>query len=98
MSDFGTMATVHRADGASTSPSDEALIKRIAQELIASEPDHISEFADFNLRFGGSSLMDGSRGIMVGLTEYWASDHVNDDAFDSDAVIERDRPQAEKFG
>jgi hypothetical protein len=98
MSDFGSMATVHRSDGASTSTSDESLIKSAAQKLVLGERDRISDFAEFNLRFGGSSQMDGSRGIMIGLTEYWASDHVNDEAFDSEAVIERDRPLAERFG
>jgi hypothetical protein len=91
MSDFGTMATVHRTDGVSTSPSDDALIKRVAKRIAGEGSHRVSDFADFNLRFGGSSLLDGSRGAMIGLTEYWASDLVNDDAFDSDAVIRRDR-------
>ena len=35
MSDFGTMAIVHREKCDSTTPSDEAPIKQIANELVA---------------------------------------------------------------
>ncbi len=97
MSDFGTMATVHRENGDSTTPADEALIKQIVKELVVPFPDRINDFASFNLRFGGSSRHGGSEGVMVGLTEYWVGDKQGNEGLDDEVLIERDRPLAEQF-
>ena len=96
MSDFGAMVSVHRADGTSTTPADEALIKQIAGEIAAPRDDCISEFADFDLRFGGS-LGEVSEGVMVGLTEYWVGNEDGNEGLEDQALIERDRPIAERF-
>lgn len=98
MSDFGTMVTVHRANGESTTPSDEVLIKHIAKELVAPYADRINDFAAFTLQFGGSSRHGGSQGVMVGLTAYWLGDDEGNEGLGDEALIERDRPFAERFG
>jgi hypothetical protein len=92
------MLTVHRADGSSTTAADEALVKRVAKDLASGEPDRLSDYADFNLRFGGSEALDGSQGVLVGLTEYWLGDDERNEGLDSEVLIERDRPTAERFG
>jgi len=97
MSDFGTMVTIHRANGASTTAEDEAVIKRLAKALVFGEQDRVSDYGDFNLRFGGSSGLDGSEGVMIGLTEYWVGDDEGTEGLEAEVLIERDRPPAERF-
>ena len=77
--------------------ADEALIKRVAKELVLGGRDRLSDYADFNLRFGSSSASDGSEGVMVGLTEYWLGDEESTGGLDGEVLIERDRPMAERF-
>lgn len=91
------MVTVHRTDGASTTAADDVLIERVAKDLVYGQLDRIGEFAHFNLRFGGSSKLDGSEGVSVGLTEYWLGDDEGNEDLDSEVLIERDRPPAERF-
>jgi hypothetical protein len=98
MSDFGTLVTVHRVDGISTSTADESLIKRASKELVYGENDRLSDYADFNLRFGSSNRTNGGNGIMVGLTEYMVGDDEGNDGLEDEVLIERDRPLAEQFG
>jgi hypothetical protein len=97
MSDFGTMVTVHRSDGGSVTPEDVTRIKQLGKALIYSEEDRISDYADFNMRFGGSHALDGSEGVMIGLTEYWLGDDEGNEGMEAEALIERDRPLAERF-
>jgi hypothetical protein len=68
MSDFGSMVIIHRSDGTSTTDDDQALVTRIAKALVFGDPNRMSDYADFDLRFGGSRKSDGSHGINVGLT------------------------------
>lgn len=97
MSDFGTMVTIHRVDGTDMTIEDNALIKRTVKELVFGKEDQLSDYADFNLRFGGSSALDGSEGIMIGLTEYWLGDDEGNEGLQDEVLIERDRPTAERF-
>lgn len=98
MSDFGTAATVHRADQEATSASDEELIKQIVKELTYPLNTRINDFAAFDIRFGGSSRQSGGDGILVTLTEYWFGDDEGSDGLSDDALSARDTPLAEQFG
>src|ERR1700741_3146084 len=97
MSDFGTLVTIHRANGTPATAADEALIKRLAKDLVFDEQDHLSEYADFNLRFGSARAEDGSEGVMVGLTEYWLGDDDGTEGLDTQGLIAGDGPAAEQF-
>ncbi len=83
--------------GYTLASADEVRVKQVARQLVSYKPDRISEYADFNLRFGGSSALDGSHGIMIGLTEYWLGDDEGNDGLDSEVLIARDTPLAERF-
>ena len=73
------------------------LVKRISKEIVFREQDRISDYADFNLTFGGSSDAGGSEGILIILTEYWVGDDEGNQGLEDEVLIERDRPAAEKF-
>jgi len=91
------MVIVRRANGVSTTAVDEALVKHTAKELVFGEQDRLSDYADFNLRFGGSRSLEGTEGVMVGLTEYCLGDDDGNDGLEDEVLIARDRPVAEQF-
>ena len=98
MSDFGTHLTVHRTNGSSTTDAEEATVKALVKEMTSPHKDRINVYSDFNLRFGGSSNLDGSNGICVGLTEYRLGDDERNEGLDDEVLIARDCPTAERFG
>jgi hypothetical protein len=98
MSDFGTMLTVHRIDGAPTSASDLIMIKRLSKELVLVEDDRLSDYADFDLSFGTSDGGEAGDGMLVMLTQNWLADDQGNDGMQDESLIERDRPLAERFG
>jgi hypothetical protein len=98
MSDSGTMVTIHRIDGTSTTASDLNSIKRISKDMVIGEDGRLSDYADFNLRFGGSRSRSGSEGIMIGLTEYFLGDDEGNEGLEDEVLIARDTPLAERFG
>lgn len=97
MSDFGSMVTIRRADGTSVTPDDVSRVHRTAKELTLVEDGRTSDSADFNLRFGDERAPDGSVGILISLTEYWLGDDESTGGLDSDVLLARDRPRAERF-
>lgn len=100
MSDFGCMVLVHRVDGTDVTPADETLVKRAAKDLVIGPGDRLSDFADYELKFGGSASSPeaAGEGVMVGLTEYMVGDEIGNDGWDEEAILARDRPLAERFG
>ncbi len=73
-------------------------IKSAAKGMVFGPGDRISDYADYELRFGGSRSMNGGEGVMVGLTDYFIDDDIGNDGMSDDALIARDRPLAEQFG
>ena len=98
MSDFGTMVTVQRSDGTSMTPTDIARAKRAAKNLVMGPGDRLSDYADYDLRFGGSRSVEGAEGVMVSMTEYMLDDQPRNGGLGDEALIARDRPLAEQFG
>ncbi|MDB5327655.1 MAG: hypothetical protein JWM57_3224 [Phycisphaerales bacterium] len=87
------MVRIHRVDGTGTDQIDTALIKRASKELVFGNGDRISDFADCDLRFGGSCDENHVQGVMVGLTDY----SMEDEDGNEDMLIARDEPLAERF-
>lgn len=98
MSDFGTVLSIHRQDGKSTTDADEARVKSLTQQMVLPYDDRINDFSAFNLRYGSSSGPDGSDGILVSLTEYSFDDLDFESGQTDESLINEDRPFAERFG
>lgn len=92
------MVSVHRVDGTDVTPVDTTRVKRAAKDLVIGPGDRLSDFADFELRFGGSRSAGGVDGVMVGLTEYMLDDQPRNGGLNDEVIIARDGPLAEQFG
>lgn len=94
MSDFGTMALIHRADGVDVSGADESNLKKAIAELQNVERDRIGPYEHFAFRIGSSSRPDGGEGYCLTLTEYWLGDDEGNEGLDSEVLLARDESDA----
>jgi hypothetical protein len=96
MSDLGTAVSVHRADGRDTTPEDRAVLKMAIERVRNPRPDRSGPFDHFLFKIGGS-WRRGSQGLFVILTQYWLGDEKGNDGLDGEQLLDRDRPEAERF-
>lgn len=94
-SDFGSSASVFRADSKLLQPGDEERIVAAARTLQSSERDRISRFVDLELVVGSCRDHEGNEGIHLRLTSYFLEDE--DNAAQEDAIIAHDEIVARQF-
>ena len=95
MSDFGTMALIHRQDGADVSDSDRAALEDAIAKVQTVERDRMGRYGHFSFRIGVSAgQRDGGKGFCLTFTEYWIGDDEVNEGLDSEALLARDEPDA----
>ena len=91
MSDLGTAVVIHRAAGHGVEAGDRAAVKEAIERVRNPRPDRIGPYDHFLFQFGGN------REILVILTQYWLGDEEGNDGLDGEQLLDRDRPEAERF-
>jgi hypothetical protein len=97
MSDLGTAVAVHRADGRNTDAADRTTVRSAVERVRDPRPDRIGPYDHYLFHFGGSAGRQGRRGVLVILTQYWLGDRAGNDGLDGEQLLDRDRPEAERF-
>ena len=73
MSDFGTMALVHRTDNSDVTDSDESALNAAIKQFQVVERDRIGPYVEFSFRIGGAHGQNGGQGFCVNFTEIAAA-------------------------
>lgn len=95
MSDFGTMITIRRRDGAHVDEQDRAAVERVVAPL-RSAAEHTDFLAEpFRYRIDDAHIIGGVRGLSVLLSEYWG-EMEDEDSFDPDEVLASDAEAAQE--